>query len=267
MKLILRKWLPAVVLLLVMSSCASVKKIPYFKNADEVDLAASRYLYDAKIMPKDILTITVNTTDPQAALPFNLSISSTLGTNNRLNTNTGQTLQTYLVDNHGDIRFPVIGDLHVAGLTVRQCEDMIREKIVPYMAVTEKPIVTVRMESFNVVVLGEVSKPGTVTATNEKMSVLEALAKSGDLTIYGRRDNIMLIREDAYGEKTIHRFDLQDANLITSPYFYLQQNDVIYVEPNKVKAQNSSVGTFTTLSISLVGTLISITNLIINLTD
>lgn len=252
---------------MALSSCASVKKIPYFTNADEVNLAASRYLYDAKIMPKDILTITVNTTDPQASLPFNLSVSSTLSTNNRLNTGSSQTLQTYLVDNRGMIKFPVIGDLHVVGLTIRECEEMIREKIVPYMAVTENPIVTVRMESFSVVVLGEVSKPGTVKATNEKMSVLEALAESGDLTIYGRRDNVMLIREDAYGEKSVHRFDLQDANLMTSPYFYLQQNDVIYVEPNKVKAQNSSVGTFTTLSLSLVGTVISITNLVINLTD
>ena len=260
-------WLPAVLLVMAFCSCASVKKIPYFTNADEVDLAASRYLYDAKIMPKDILTITVNTTDPQASLPFNLSISSTLGTNNRLNTSTSQTLQTYLVDNRGNIRFPVIGDLHVVGLTVRECEEMIREKITPYMAASELPIVTVKMESFSVVVLGEVSKPGTVTASNEKMSLLEALAKSGDLTIYGRRDNVMLIREDAYGEKSVHRFDLQDANLMTSPYFYLQQNDVIYVEPNKVKAQNSSVGTFTTLSISLLSTIISITNLIVNLTD
>lgn len=248
----------------VLSSCGSTKKVAYFKNADYANLAASRVLYEAKIMPKDMLTITVSTTDPKAATPFNLAVSGTVGSTGSLSGGSGS-LQTYLVDNNGVIRFPVIGDLHVEGLTVRQCEDMIKEKIVPFMSVTENPIVTVRMANFRVTVMGEVGSPGTVVAPAEKMSILEALAEAGDLTIYGKRDNVMLIREDARGEKTIHRLDLNDVNMISSPYYYLQQNDVVYVEPNKVKARNSSIGTSTTLWFSVVGTMTSIASLVINI--
>lgn len=252
--------------IMVLCGCASSKQVAYFQNADYENLASSRGLYEAKIMPKDILTITVNTTDPQAATPFNLTISNTMDTSGRLNTS-GSTLQTYLVDNDGVIRYPVVGDLKVAGLTTRQCEDLIKEKILPYMSVTENPVVTVKLSSYRVSVIGEVTKPGTFTASTEKMSVLEALAQAGDLTIYGKRENVMLIRESANGEKTVHRLDLTDANIISSPYFYLQQNDVIYVEPNKVKTRNSAIGTSTTLLISITGTLISLTSLIVNITD
>lgn len=255
-----------VAIVVVLSGCASSKQVAYFQNADYENLAASRGLYEAKIMPKDILTITVNTTDPQAATPFNLTISNTLDMNGKLNTS-GSTLQTFLVDNDGIIKYPVIGDVKVQGLTTRQCEDLIKSKIVPYMSVTENPVVTVRLASYRVSVIGEVTRPGTFTATTEKMSVLEALAQAGDLTIYGKRENVMLIRESPNGEKTVHRLDLTDASIIKSPYFYLQQNDVIYVEPNKVKTQNSAIGTSTTLLISITGTLISLATLIVNISN
>lgn len=256
--------LVALTMILVLGSCGSTKNVAYFQNADSISLAASRMLYEAKIMPKDELTITVITTDPKAAMPFNLSVSQTLGTGGQLSYGSGS-LQGYLVDNDGNIEFPVVGTLHVGGLTKKQAEDLIKNKVKPYLAEKENPIVTVRMGSYHVSVLGEVEKPGIIYAPQEKMSILEALAQCGDLTIYGKRDNVLLIRQDAAGEKHTYRMNLNDANIINSPFYYLQQNDIIYVEPNKVKAQNSSIGSSTTLWFSAVGTLISIASLIVNI--
>ena len=253
----------AVSMILVLGSCGSVKNVAYFKNADSISLAASRGLYEAKIMPKDELTITVVTTDPRASVPFNLAVTATLGAGGVLSTG-GSTLQGYLVDNNGDIQFPVVGKIHVAGLTKNQCQDLVKEKIKPYLAEKENPIVTVRMSSYRVTIAGEVSSPGVVYVPTEKMSIVEALASRGDLTIYGKRDNVMLIREDAKGEKHVHRLNLNDANIINSPYYYLQQNDIVYVEPNKVKAQNSAIGSSTNLLISIVGTLMSLGSIIIS---
>lgn len=256
--------LVAVAIVVMLGSCASTKKVAYFQNVNEVSLAESKGLYDARIMPKDMLTITVSTTDPKAAIPFNLSISNTLNSTGNLNTG-GVTLQTYLVDNNGNINYPVIGMVNVSGMTVRQCEEFITAKIKPYMADTEKPVVTVRMSSFRISVMGEVNHPGTFSVSTEKISILEALAQAGDLSIYGKRDNVMLIREDATGEKSVHILNLNDANIINSPYYYLQQNDIVYVEPNKVKAQNASIGQVTTLTMSAVGVLVSVASLVVNI--
>ena len=174
------------VLCLLLGSCGSGKNIAYFKNADTISLAASKVLYDARIMPKDLLTITVSTTDPKASMPFNLSVTNTLNSTGTLYTGAGA-LQTYLVDNDGYINFPVVGKIDVGGLTKRQCENRIRESILPYMAKTENPIVTVKMASFKVAVAGEVKSPGIFTVDQEKISIMEALARAGDITIYGRR--------------------------------------------------------------------------------
>ena len=220
-------------------------------------------LYDAKIMPEDQLTIAVITTDPRASAPFNLSVTSTVGTSGQLSSG-GGSLQGYLVDNTGYINFPVIGKIHVAGLTKGQCEDLILSKLKPYLSEQEKPVVTVRMASYRVTVLGEVGHPSVVPVSTEKMSVLEAIAQAGDLTIYGQRNNVMLIREDAAGEKHVYRLNLNDANLFNSPYYYLQQNDIIYVQPNGVKAKNSDIGTSTTLWMSFVSIAISIASFVVN---
>ena len=150
-------------------------------------------------------------------------------------------------------------------MTKTQCQDVIREKILPYLAKTERPLVTVRMSSYRVTVLGEVGRPGVIPVSSEKMSIFEALAQAGDLTIYGVRNNVMLIREDQVGQKSIHRLNLNDANIINSPYYYLQQNDVIYVEPNKVKAKNSDVGTSTTMIFSVVGLVTSLATLVVSI--
>ncbi len=156
-----------------------------------------------------------------------------------------------------------MGKLHVAGLTKNQCEDMIKNKIAPYLAANENPVVTVRMASYRVTITGEVKSPGVIPVSTEKISIIEALAQAGDLTIYGKRDNIILIREKADGEKEYHRLNLNDANIINSPYYYLQQNDIIYVQPNTVQSQNSMIGNSTSLWFSLVGIVVSLASFMV----
>lgn len=259
-------FIPIVIMtiVLLLNACKSAKQVTYFQNIDSISLAASKGLYDAHIMPKDQLTITVVTSDPSTSKPFNLSVQSTLSADGRLNSSSGSLLP-YLVDNNGDIDFPVVGTIHVAGLTKNQCEELIKSKIKPYLAESEAPVVTVSMSSYRVTVAGEVASPKVVPVTTEKMSVLEALAQAGDLSIYGRRDNVLLIRENADGQKEAHRLNLNDANIINSPYYYVQQNDYIYVEPNKVKAKNSAIGQSTTLWFSLVSILTSVASLVVNI--
>lgn len=249
---------------LLLNGCSSAKKVAYFQNIDTLSLAASAGLYDAHIMPKDELTITVVTSDPEASRPFNLSVQNTLGNGGNLSSGSGALL-TYLVDNSGNIDFPVVGKLHVAGMTKTECEKLIGEKVAPYLSNEEHPVVTVNMSSYRITVAGEVTSPKVVPVTTQKMSVLEALAQAGDLTIYGKRQNVLLIREDGEGRKSAHRLDLTDANIIKSPYYYLQQNDQIYVEPNKTKKRNSVIGSSTSIWIASISSLTSITSLIVTL--
>jgi polysaccharide export outer membrane protein len=246
-----------------MTSCSAPKNVAYLWNSDDVDLSQSQYLYDAKIMPKDILTITVNTVNPEAAAPFNLVVSTALNNNGQIGNQ--RALQTYLVDNEGGIDFPVLGRIKVGGLTKSECEKLIHDKVKPYLNAAENPVVTVRMSSYSISVLGEVNRPGSYQVSREKINILEALAQAGDLTIYGVRERVKLIREDAQGHKQIHTVNLNDANILTSPYYYLQQNDILYVEPNKVKAQNSTIGQSTTLWISATSILISMASLLYNI--
>ena len=248
---------------LLFASCGSVKNVAYLQNSEEIDFARSEYLYDARIMPKDILTITVSTINPEASEPFNLIVRNNLSASGNIATS-GGSLQTYLVDNKGFIDFPVVGALEVGGLTKSMCEKLIHDKIMPYLNAAENPVVTVRMSNYKISVLGEVTRPGMFTVGNEKINILEALAQAGDLTIYGVRDKVKLIREDAKGRKEIHTINLNDANIISSPYYYLQQNDIVYVEPNKVKARNSSVGQTTSLWFSGTSILLSLASLLYN---
>jgi polysaccharide export outer membrane protein len=213
-------------------------------------------------MPKDLLTITVNTSDQESSEPFNLTVQTSLGASSR-NVTSSQALQQYLVDNDGNIKFPVLGTLHLVGMTKGEAEAMIREKLKPYLI--ETPIVNVRMTNYKISVLGEVASPGIFTVSNEKINVLEALAQAGDLTVYGLRDNVRLIREDAEGKQHIYTLNLNDANLVLSPYYYLQQNDILYVTPNKTKAKNSDIGSSTTLWFSATSILISLTSLLYNI--
>ena len=194
-------------LIALLSSCGSVKNIAYLQNSDTINYEKSKYLYDAKIMPKDELTITVNTTNAEASLPFNLLMQNAYQQGRTLSTG-GGTLMPYLVDTEGCINYPIIGRLHVAGLTKRECERLIQEKIQPYLAESENPIVTVRMSSYSISVLGEVARPGSYMVSREEINIFEALAQAGDLTIYGVRDRVKLIRKDASGKKEIHTLNL-----------------------------------------------------------
>ena len=250
---------------LLLMSCGSAKNIAYLQNSDDVNFELSRFLYDARIMPKDQITISVNTTTPEVSVPFNLLLQNAYQQGRSVTSGVGGTLMPYLVDNQGYINFPIVGKLKVGGLTKAEAEKLVTDKIRPYMAETENPVVTVTMASYSVSVLGEVARPGSFQVSREKITIFEALAQAGDLTIYGVRENVKLIREDATGKKSVITLNLNDANLINSQYYYLQQNDVIYVEPNNVKAQNSKVGQTTTLWFSATSILISLTSLLYNI--
>lgn len=246
---------------LILTACGSSEKVVYMDNVDELK-KADKTLFDARIMPKDVLTVTVGTINKEASEPFNLTV---LTTNSASALSSQPALQSYLVSNDGTIDFPVIGTIKVGGLTKKECETMILEKIRPYLAESEKPIVTVRMSSYSISVLGEVAKPGSFQVSREKINVFEALAQAGDMTIYGVRDRVRLIREDAEGNKEIHILDLTDANVINSPYYYLQQNDIIYVEPSNIKKQDARVGSMTTLWFSATSILVSVASLLVNI--
>nr|WP_282748468.1 polysaccharide biosynthesis/export family protein [Paraprevotella xylaniphila] len=255
-------WAVAVVWLA--TSCTSYKTVPYMINSAEADLDSSAVLYEARVMPKDELTITVNCPeDAEAVIPFNLTVTPAVG-QGRGTLTSQPTLQTFLVTNDGTINYPILGTLKVGGMTVNQVEDLIASKIEGTYLKT-RPVVTVRLSNYKISVLGEVTSPGTYTVPSEKVSIYGALALAKDMTVYGRRDNVKLIREDATGKKTIHELDLNDANIIKSPYFYLQQNDVLYVTPNKTKAKNSDIGSSTSYWVSSISILVSIASLVTNI--
>ena len=246
---------------LLVVSCNSYKKVPYLQNSETVDYSVTTELYDAKIQPKDLLTITVSSEDLESAIPFNLTVG-TMQTAARYLTSQ-PTLHVYLVDNDGCIEFPTLGKLKVGGLTKGEVETMVREKLNPHF--TTPPIVDVRMVNYKISVLGEVARPNTYTISNEKVNIFEALALAGDMTVYGKRDGVKLIRESADGTKKIIPLNLNDAEIIYSPYYYLQQNDVLYVEPNKAKAQNSEIGSMTSLWFSGTSIMISLVSLLYNI--
>jgi polysaccharide export outer membrane protein len=247
----------ALTVTLLLASCGSTKDIVYFQGVDDLDLSPSKGLYDARIFPKDMLMINVSTTDPEASKPFNINYQHNMS--NNVNTQ----MYGYLVDNDGNINFPMIGMLHVEGLTTRECESLILDRIKQYMARTETPIVTVRLSSYHITLIGETGSR-IVPVSTEKMNIIEALASGGDLTMTGRRDNILLIREDNTGQKSIHRLDISDANILNSPYYYLQQNDILYIEPNKTKINRQAIGN-ASIWVSALGMVSSIAAVVISL--
>lgn len=259
-----KSFIIAFICTICMVSCTSYKNVPYLQNPEVVNsYMDSLPMYDAKIMPKDLLTITVNTSDPEAAAPFNLVVQSPINVARTSNLTQQPSLQQYLVNNEGFIDFPVLGRLKVGGLTKNQAEDLIREKLGDYLR--EVPIVTVRMSNYKIAVLGEVARPGMFTVNNEKVNIFEALAMAGDLTVWGLRDNIKLIREDATGKREIINLNLNNAEIVTCPYYYLQQNDILYVSPNKTKAKNSDIGQSTSLWFSATSILVSIASLLVTI--
>jgi polysaccharide export outer membrane protein len=176
---------------------------------------------------------------------------------------TAPTLHDYLVDADGYVVIPNIGKVQIAGKTISEAEQLIFEKAKSGFAST--PVVVVRFINFKISVLGEVAAPGSYIIKNGKVTILEALALARDLTIYGQRENVKIVRESANGERTVAEVDLNDASLLASPYYYLQQNDVVYVTPNESKAKNSDIGSSTSLWFSGTSILISLASLLYNI--
>ena len=240
-------------LLFTLMSCTAYKDVPYFQNAATYDSSVSAGLPDIAIKPKDMLTIFVTSTDEIAVAQFNIQDPRPIDEERaasgqvRLNRSPYGLTHGYLVDNNGEIEFPQLGHIKLEGLTIEQANDFIKNKIAPYLNANADYQVNVRIENFEVTVMGEVKRPDVFTVTRNRMTVLEALAMAGDMTVYGKRDNVKILRELTDGTYEVHELDLRDANIVNSPYYYLQQRDVVYVEPNTAMAQNAKVGTTTRL--------------------
>lgn len=239
--------------LLLSTSCVSRKKIAYFQDLPELALEADLAKSNLEIQPNDLLTITVSAANIEAVQPFNLPLTSAPslsggGLGGRME------LQSYLVDSDGNIEFPVLGTVHVAGLTRQGLVEKLKEEISKYV---QNPIVNIKIVNFQVTVLGEVVRPGTFTVPDERISLPKALGLAGDLTIYGQRENVLIMRET--GGKTEYKYiDLTSSDFINSPYYYLQQNDVIYVEPNSAQRQGASYNRNASVYISVASVLISL---------
>jgi polysaccharide export outer membrane protein len=247
---------------LLVSGCTSYQKSLYLQNEQVLNESLEGQLYDFRIMPKDELTILVSTTDPEASAPFYRKIGTTK--ENSATSSTGMQdakLLAYLVDNQGYIDFPVLGNLKVMGLTNRECEALIREKLQPYLK--EIPNVTVRTSNYKFSVLGEVGKPGTYTTDAEKVTIFEALAQAGDMTLFSVRDDVQLLREDSTGVRRVYHLNLTQADVAQSPYFYLQQNDVLYVKPTKAKVRSNTFNGNASIWITLLGLVTSVTSFIL----
>lgn len=244
---------------LLFTGCNSHKKVAYLQDTNLISsIQSASAVHDAKIMPKDMLTIVVSTTDPEAANLFNLTVQSPY-TTSRNSLSQQPVLQQYLVENDGSIEFPVLGHLQVGGLTKGELEELISDKLKAYL---QNPIVTVRMSGYKISVLGEVARPGIFTVNYEKINIFEALALAGDLTIWGMRDNVKLIRENSNGQSEVININLNRSDIVSSPHYYLQQNDILYVTPNKSKARNADIGQSTPLWFSATSILVSVANIV-----
>lgn len=254
----MKKIIYLLVIACIAISCAQVKDIAYFQQIDQGQTALNSAKYDAQIKPKDILSITVVSSEPAAARRYNLVTPQVDGSMNYIQSM--PTLQNYLVDNDGNINFPALGILNVKGLSTRQLEGAIGEKLKPFFT-EEMPVITVRIMNYTVNVLGEVQRPGKFETTNGRITLLEGLAMAGDLTIYGRRDNVKVLRENENGERVIYTLDLNNKKVFDSPAFFLEQNDVVYVEPNQSRANSSRYGAAENFRISTLSILISVATL------
>lgn len=245
----------ALLVLLIFASCASRKNIVYLQPS-QLELERMHARYAPKIQQEDLLTITVSAADVKATIPFNQQniYQATAGTATDM-----AFKPTYLVDSHGEIDFPVLGKVKVGGLSRLEATDLLRSKLKQYI---NDPGVNLTFANFKITVLGEVNKPGTYTLPQERVTVLEALGLAGDMTIKGVRSNVLLIREKN-GEKKMERLNLLSDSILNSPYYYLSQNDVIYVEPNGSQVRNSNLGQNTNVWISVSSIVISILTLVV----
>jgi len=237
-----------------LSSCASRRNYSYFSDSNTISSNDSSICYTPILKPDDILGITVSSIDIDAVKPFNQSVVL-YNSNGQIYGN--PTSQGYLIDSKGMIEFPVIGKIKIAGLSRMDAADLIKEKLKSYI---KDPIIIVRILNFKVTIIGDVRNPGSFTIPNERITILDALGLAGDLNITGLRKNILVLRE-INGKKIGTRIDITTCDFLNSPFYYLNQNDVVYVEQNKTKlnsARSSSNTGVVLSSISLLITTISI---------
>lgn len=244
------KMLLLLIVVISVASCASRKDLAYLQNADSMPELESFYSFEPTLKVDDLLSIIVSAETPEVTVPFNLpQIQGNYQINNNQNG-----IKTYLIDAEGFIDFPVVGSIQLAGLSRREAVDKLTDAVAIYVI---NPSVNLRILNYKVSIIGEVAKPGNYPIESERITLLEALSKAGDLTIYGKRDNILIIRE-IEGKKSFNRVDITSADFINSPYYYLTQNDQIVVEPNKARMNASVIGPNISLFISALSILVSL---------
>lgn len=264
MKNIVRVLSVWMIVMVMFSSCSSTPKssLVYFNDIYASDSIGEYPVnsYELTIQPGDELVISVSSVQPEATLSYNLPLSNPATSSTLKNTSQARQ-QTYLVSSGGDITLPVIGKLHVAGLSVSRLTDKITELVSRDVV---DPVVMVRLVNFKVNVMGEVKDPKQIVVEGERMSILDALAAAGDLTVYGNRENVLLIREED-GVRKYYHLNLNDSKLLESPQFYLQQNDVIVVSPNQIQQSNSRYNQFNSYKLSVISTVVSAASVIASL--
>ncbi|NQD70240.1 sugar transporter [Sphingobacterium shayense] len=235
--------------ILLCTSCASKKEIIYLQP-DSVELSTFYELNAPKLQAGDILAISVTADDIRATQPFNQLSPYNTGTLQ----STNPFIPTYAIDNNGEIDFPKIGKVKLAGKTRTQAMDILRNEVGQFIV---DPGISMEIRNFKVTVLGEVARPGTFTIDNDRITILEALGLAGDLTIYGKRQDVLVIREEN-GQKSEFRVDLTKRETLNSPVYYLSQNDVVYVQPNGARIQTSKYTQNTSVFVSVVGLIITV---------
>ena len=240
------------IFLLLFASCSQKRNLVYFSDLGDTAAYQSAIIQNSqpKIQAGDILAIGVNTLNPESNLLFNTGVLQSLEGGNG-NTISSPTNQGYLVDPKGQINFPVIGKISLAGKTKEQATDHMVEQLQSYV---KNPSVNIRFVNFRITVVGEVNKPSTFVIPNDKINLVEALGLAGDMTVYGKRENILLIREEG-GRRTMIRLDLNKKETMNSDYFYLKQNDIVYVEPDKMKEKQATMNVRT---ISIIASFTSV---------
>ncbi|WP_281542970.1 polysaccharide biosynthesis/export family protein [Maribacter aestuarii] len=235
-----------IIMCIITFSCTSKKEIVYFQNAQDYETIISDNSHTQKFKIDDVISVHVSTLDPEASLPFNLLKGSEEG---------GIRAEQidYIIDKNGEIDFPVIGNVRIVGMSPEETKELLKEKLEPYL---KNPIINLRLKNFTVTILGEVRSPGTYLVNGEQITVLEALGLANDLTIKGMRDNVLVIR-DFNGTKVYTRIDLTKKESLNSPVYYLTQNDVVYVEPNKSAVSSSSLDTRASIWVSIASVVIT----------
>lgn len=232
---------------ILISSCASRKDIVYFQDTGDFETQVNTNTFVSKFKIDDLVSINVSSLNPEASAPFNLTKGAGDGS-----TVPGQSVD-YLVDQAGEIDFPVIGKIKIAGLSPDELRILLRDRLSEYL---KDPIINIRLLNFSVTILGEVNAPGTYPVNGEQITILEALGFAGDLTIRGVRKNVLVIR-DFEGTKVYTRIDLTSKDMTKSPVYYLTQNDVVYVEPNKSGISASSLDQRASITISILSVIIT----------